>query len=308
MTIRKVWDGKVWQKYVEDLLVLTYGPEDFQRIPDECQGDLGLEAFTRSGIGIQCYAPQGHLNIKQRYEKHRSKLSTDISKLITNQDGLRSVLGQTVLKRWFFVIPDHDNKQLIAFANKKAEEVRSKCLTYISVDFEIQIHDDGAFPAARNKLLGPADVVLPLDLPQANPAQIQDWAAENDGLIQVVDGKLRRLSTLTSRKLRQECRNRLVAKSIEGQNILEQIRSLSPDLYERIIQLKSARAASLAMESYTSTINPNDRLTSVVNDYMASLRKEVKVLPHGADTVLGYEAVSDWLALCNLDFPEVGNA
>jgi hypothetical protein len=91
---------------------------------------------------------------QQRYEKHRIKLSVDVSKLIQNQDGLQSVLGQTVLKRWFFIIPEHDNKQLVVFANKKSQEVRAKCLPFISPDFEIQIHDDGAFPAARNKLLG----------------------------------------------------------------------------------------------------------------------------------------------------------
>ena len=308
MTTRKVWDGKAWQKYIEDLLALHYGPEDFQRVPDECQGDLGLEAFTRSGNGVQCYAPQGHLSIKQRYEKHRIKLAADISKLIQNQDGLKAVLGQTVLKRWFFIIPEHDNKQLIAFANRKACEVREKCLPYIAPDFEINIHDDGCFPVARNKLLGVSDVVIALDLPQAEPTQIQDWAAENDKLIQIVDGKLGHLSTLTSKKRRIEFRNLLIARSIEGQNILEQIRTLSPDLYERIIEIKAARASSLAMENYTSTIAPSDRLNAVVTDYMARLRTDVKVLPQGADTVLGYEAIADWLAQCNLDFPEGSNA
>jgi len=221
---------------------------------------------------------------------------------------LKAVLGQTVLKRWFFIVPEHDNKQLIAFANRKACEVREKCLSYIAPDFEINIHDDGCFPVARNKLLGVSDVVIALDLPQAEPTQIQDWAAENDKLIQIVDGKLGHLSTLTSRKRRIEFRNLLIARSIEGQNILEQIRTLSPDLYERIIELKAARASSLAMENYTSTIAPSDRLNAVVTDYMARLRTDVKVLPQGADTVLGYEAIADWLAQCNLDFPEGSNA
>ncbi len=113
---------------------------------------------------------------------------------------------------------------------------------------------------------------------------------------------------MTSRKRRIEFRNLLIARSIEGQSILEQIRTLSPDLYERIIELKAARASSLAMENYTSTIAPSDRLNAVVTDYMARLRTDVKVLPQGADTVLGYEAIADWLAQCNLDFPEGSNA
>jgi hypothetical protein len=193
MKTLKAWDGKEWQRYIEELLVLHYGPEDLQRVPDESQGDLGLEAFTRSGNGIQCYAPQGRLTTRQRYEKHRIKLSADISKLIENQDGLKAVLGQTVLKRWFFIIPEHDNKQLIVFANRKSREVCAKCLPYISSDFEIQIHDDGSFPAERNKLLGVPDVAIGLNMPQAESTQVQDWAAENDTLIQIVDGKLARL-------------------------------------------------------------------------------------------------------------------
>ncbi|HZT68190.1 MAG TPA: hypothetical protein VFC10_00360 [Terriglobia bacterium] len=308
MIVRRVWEGKQWQKYIEDLLVLHYGPEDFQRVPDEYQGDLGIEAFTRSGVGVQCYAPQGHLNIKQRYEKHRDKMSADIGKLIANGNGLKAVLGQTILKRWLFIIPDHDNKQLIEFANKKACEVREKSLPYICPDFEIQVHDDGAFPAARAKLLGVTDVQLQLDVPEAGVTQVQDWASENDSLVRTIDGKLARVSTLKSKERRQEFRNLLVARAIEGQNILEQVRKISPDLYERVIELKAARAVTLQMESYMSTVDPADRLTSVVADYVATLHAQVKVLPMGAENVLGYEAVCDWLALCNLDFPEVGHA
>jgi hypothetical protein len=306
VTVRRVWDGKRWQKYIEDLLALHYGPEDFQRVPDEHQGDLGIEAFTRTGVGVQCYTPQGHLTIKQRYEKHRDKLSTDISKLVGNQDGLKAVLGQTTLKRWFFFIPDHDNKDLIAFANKKAVEVRSRCLPYICADFEIHIHDDGAFPIARNKLLGVADVQLRLSLPKVDATQIQDWASENDRFVQTIDGKLARVPTLQTRERQVEFRNLLVGKAIEGQNIMEQVRTLTPDLYERIIELKAARAASLLLESYMSTIEPADRLSSVVADYIAQLHEQVRVLPLGAGTILGYEAVCDWLALCNLNFPEGG--
>jgi hypothetical protein len=308
VTVRRVWDGKQWQKYVEDLLVLHYGPEDFQRVPDEYQGDLGIEAFTRSGVGVQCYAPQGHLTIKQRYERHRDKMSADIGKLIANGKGLEAVLGQTVLKRWFFMVPDHDNKQLIEFANKKACEVRGKCLCYISPDFEIHIHDDGAFPTARTKLLGVTDVQLELDLPRADVTQVQDWASENDSLVKTIDGKLARVSTLQSKERRLEFRNLLVARAIEGQNILEQVRKISPDLYERVIELKAARAVTLQMESYMSTIDPADRLTLVVADYVTKLHDQVRVLPMGAENVLGYEAVCDWLALCNLNFPEVGHA
>jgi hypothetical protein len=62
------------------------------------------------------------------------------------------------------------------------------------------------------------------------------------------------------------------------------------------------------MENYTSTIDPSDRLNAVVTDYTATLRNDVKVLPRGAETILGYEAISEWLAQCNLDFPEGGDA
>lgn len=122
--------------------------------PRRESGRLRAEAFTRNGIGVQCYAPKGLLSNKQRYDKHRKKLSADISKLIRNGTGLVKVLGTTLLKRWFFMIPEHDDKDLIAFGNTKALEVRAKSLPSIDPYFEIQVHDDSAFPAAQTACWG----------------------------------------------------------------------------------------------------------------------------------------------------------
>jgi hypothetical protein len=302
-----IWDGLDWQRYVVDLLALHFGPSDFCRIPDEYQGDLGLEAFTRSGVGIQCYCPREPISIKKRYEQHRKKLSTDIRKLIRNGPKLEPLLGGTKLGRWYFMIPSHDNKELIAHGNVKAREVRAKNLPYITSQFEIQIHDDSSFPTERNRLFGTGGAFLPISRAEADGQSVQDWADANDQLVQVVDKKLQRVQTLHSSKLRRKFRNELIAKSIQGQNVLEQVRSISADVYEKIVDLKSARAADLAMQSLVSATKPHDRLNAALSQYVDDLRSQINVLPRHAEVTLGWEAVSDWLYSCPLDFPGGSN-
>ncbi|MDP9231249.1 MAG: hypothetical protein M3O73_00605 [Actinomycetota bacterium] len=86
------------------LLAIRYGDE--LQLMETRSGDLGLEAFTRdTGLGFQCHAPLEPLSSKERYEKHRDKLTRDLGKLETNEETLLVIFGSTKLNRYVFMVP-----------------------------------------------------------------------------------------------------------------------------------------------------------------------------------------------------------
>lgn len=78
------WDGPSWEQHCLKLLRLRYkAPGQFEYVPSSDQGDLGIEGFSHDGCAYQCYAPEGPLPIKDRYERQRDKLTEDLAKLET---------------------------------------------------------------------------------------------------------------------------------------------------------------------------------------------------------------------------------
>src|SRR5687768_1663396 len=85
-------DGGEWQRLCLNVLRVKYG-DDLVPVPDVHHGDAGLEAFTLGGMAFQSYSPREPLGVKQRYEKHRNKMTEDIGKFIANKQTLAGMFG-----------------------------------------------------------------------------------------------------------------------------------------------------------------------------------------------------------------------
>ncbi len=53
------WDPDEWETHAVAMLCHHFGVDKVVPVPDDDQGDRGLDAFTVDGIGYQCYAPEG---------------------------------------------------------------------------------------------------------------------------------------------------------------------------------------------------------------------------------------------------------
>lgn len=191
------WDGDGWERHCLGLLRMRYKePGQFERIPSSDHGDLGIEGFSHDGCAYQCYAPDGPLPIKDRYEKQRDKLTADISKLINNGPDLEAILGGVTIQTYVFMTPVHNSRRLNQHAKTKAAEVRAKSLRHCSPNFDIVIHTEEDYAAERQELLNLGLHKLQLDPLPVPEAAVQSYVASNPDLIATIDGKLSRLPGL----------------------------------------------------------------------------------------------------------------
>ena len=188
------WDGPSWEEHCLNLLRMRYkAPGQFERIPSSDQGDLGVEGFSHDGCVYQCYAPDGPLPIKDRYEKQRDKLTEDLGKLERYQDELVKILGGVVITVYVFMTPIHDSKRLNLHAKTKAAEIRAKGLPHCAQEFDVVIHTEADYLVEQSELISLGLQKWQLTHVQVAELAVQTYCESNPDLIATIDGKLTRM-------------------------------------------------------------------------------------------------------------------
>lgn len=302
MDISPRLSGEQWQRWANQLLMTHYGPGGYQPVPDTDRGDAGIEGFSLSGHAYQAYGPEDEpLSTRERYERHRSKLTTDIKKFIDNRVVLGQLFGKVRISRWILLVPHNDSKEIIQHASKKTQEVIDSNLPYVTDDFCILVRDESAFPVERDKLLNAKLSVIEFDSVNVAEKEIVEWADKNDNLVRVIDEKAGRLVTLLNDAMRVNFRNNVIKAYLDGQNILEDLRKY-PTAYEAVRKIKSDKEKYLSLEIASLTdANPDILRQSL--DELRLLTGKVPGMSDGLTDVIAWEAISDWIIRCPLDFP-----
>jgi hypothetical protein len=284
-----------------------YGPGEYQKIPDNYQGDAGIEGFTiTSGHAYQAYGPEEPLTTDARYRKHRDKITDDIRKFIQNRDLLSDMLGSVKIKRWILIVPRFDSKELLRHAAKKTQEILDAKLPYVDCDFRVCIEDEEAFAVERNQLLNANLEIISIISDEVNSLQIAEWADKNDKLVQNLDDKISRLPTIKKAAKRRLFRDQMIKHFLEGQNAIEELRRY-PTAYERIRQAKGQRERYLATEAMIATGSNSEFLNACLNQIRETIKSEVPgVADHTIEAIV-WEAVSDWMIRCPLNFVQANS-
>lgn len=292
-----------WQEHIVLLLKRRYGPTQFQEIPDRDRGDNGLEGFARDGSAYQCYVAEEPLSTEDLTRKQQIKITKDLKKLKNNHDSLKQIFGKTKISRWIFVVPRWESKELIKHAEKKAEEIRNASLPYIEHDFCVQIVTEEDFPIERQEILGIGLNHIQLEPDEVEMEGIADWSIENDIFIGNLDRKIGILLKKSKRDEKLKQRDRFIKYYLEGQNVLEKLHSEYPDMHTKVRQQKNGREKFLETSSRIPVGSPADVFNKSISEYKTELNKEVLGLSSIMIETLVYEALSDWLLRCPLDFP-----
>jgi hypothetical protein len=295
--------GEEWQKWANLLLSTHYGPSDYQQIPDNRDGDGGIEGFTRKdGYVFQCYGCEP-TTAAHRYQLQRDKITTDIRKFIENKDKLLRLFGTTKITRWFLFVPEWDNKDLVSHANKKAKEVLSANLPYVAPDFQAGIQVEDQYREARQRLLQSYEDAIHISCNQATLEQVEQWSGDHDEWVETLNDKLKKLPTLKTSQHVKTFREKILRWYIEGQELLNNLRNY-PDVYERIIETKRHREKCLVTEVLLHSGTPKElfevALSKLHEDYIGRVKHLAKI----NSEALAYEAVGDWLLRCPLYFPD----
>ncbi|MFX1670821.1 hypothetical protein PWR63_00680 [Paraburkholderia sp. A2WS-5] len=158
------------------------------------------------------------------------------------------------------------------------------------------------FAVERDKLLNVTSEKLKIQAQPASAIALQDWSEKNSVLVATLDSKLQKLPTLPTEAARIAFRTKVLQWYVDGQDVLDQLREY-PEIYERVLETKLHREGFLAMSSVLGN-NSTTSLKSALDDVKSDFQKEVKALHAFSAETLAYEALSDWLLRCPLDFPE----
>ena len=133
--IQRRWEGKDWENFSLRLVQKRHGFENVQPVPDKVRGDAGLEFFTSCGCCYQSYAPQEVSDTAKASSAMKNKGSRDLGKLKKNEKIIEDLLGGLMIRRWIMICPFLDDKSVISHIGKKATEVHSSGLSFLSEEF-----------------------------------------------------------------------------------------------------------------------------------------------------------------------------
>lgn len=292
------WLGEHWEEWCLLLIERKYGADEVQRVPAKHRGDLGIEAFTFAGNAFQCYAPQGLLSVKDRYEKQRDKLTVDLGKLVTKKAELCKLLGSVKIRRYMFMVPIFESSQLVQHAATKSEECRAHKLTHLHDDFRVVVVTDAVYEEVRQELLK-----QPLELAgiqEADKQEVASWIGEHEELVEVANRKLADL--IPHPRRRTDYLQNLVTQHVSGNNTLSALRPRYPDQWEAATRCINRKEQMLVLEHSGASPATPQLVAKIANDLRQELGQGVPILIDPICRTIAWSAVADWLMRCPLDF------
>lgn len=278
-------------------------PNEYQEVPAQFGGDLGIEGFTCSGLVFQCYCPDEDPSGRDLYESQRDKITKDINKLLKNAQQI-SELGAGIIKEWHFLTPRYNSRYLVSHCRIKEKEVKQKSLAEVDDDFRIFIKTEDDYIPERQVYLGTdGSCVQPSEEPDLD--RLEEFLASDNSIVSNIKNKLGRIQQLAS-STRAKLTKQLVSGYIVGNGELQMLNNKFPTTYKTVVQLKSAMESQLLIRTIPNLSNQGAILKEILDEYGGKLKDSFSgSLSTSLILILSTEAISDWLGRCPLDFPEV---
>ncbi|WP_322002276.1 hypothetical protein [Marinobacter alexandrii] len=294
------WDRKEWEEWCNNLIRERVGYQNFKRVPDQDQGDGGIESFTLCGMVIQAYCPEEAVGIRKLADHQRDKITNDIKKFIENKDKkVENILGSVKVQRWVLMVPTLESKRLLIHANNKAKEVISANLPYVdNNNFDIFIWDQSDFPKETHALLEQGCATLKLDPGIIAANDIEAFESNSSELITTMRNKLSKLCDEPEEL--DEAVSMLVRCSVESNNMKDQLLEDYPTLYQDLEKEARERENQLVLEKFSK--NPPNQSIEEQKDILEDRIKKRCSIDDGNIRTLSYGIVSDWLMRCPLRF------
>ena len=301
--------GADWQKAIERLCTLECRlcGEDYIPIPDQVDGDGGLEGFTTAGIGYQCYSDQHTINTTARMLKQKKKVTTDLKKLLDRRVFMEPLFkGRPPLKRWFLVCPELPDKSVLVHCCKHAEKLRAHKLPYIDPAFEAFAVTADHFEIANEwkKKLGTTSLDLAGDEPSA--AELADFRSQKSQFIQNIDRKLTQVLPGRSPEEIVDRRNQYLRYHLVCENSLKKVFVEEPSVRERLDAFIARKGDAVQFESGLDDTKPSTRLITLKQSLSNELAADFKMISRGMIEGVGLGTIASWLGQCPLHFDGEG--
>ena len=293
---------KDWEKFCETMLRQHHGYNHFWSVPDDDQGDCGIEFFTGDGCIYQCYFPDTGVSMETYKKNAQTKIREDLKKLKKNESQIALMLDGIVVRSWFLLMPENKSKELTKYCNNWKKRILKENISYVDPsEFVAKIETADSFPEAclyarrmRNRTQA---IDIPIeDVPEEQRAL---WLDSNTEFAHNIE---RKTDLLVSEPQVAALRNRVVAKYIQIEKFLEILRDEAPDLFD----LVEGSGRALLEEIHDGAILEEEIgkefVKRVYEKNQTGFRKYTSELSEGNVGVLPFGYLSKWIAECRLDF------
>ncbi len=297
------WDGHEWEQFSLRLVRERHGAENVQPIPARVKGDLGIECITTDGCVYQSYAPEETGDTGKAASAMRAKANRDLNKLIKNKDKILQLLAGIEIRRWIMLCPFLDDKDVVKTVAKKASEIQTAGLRFLTSDFRGLVHCQEDFSKEIEKIrLEACGTTLALKTPDAD--EISDTGNAID---ETLDQKIGRGFPQLDPEQAANRKRRFLGTHIRAENALEQLKRDAPELWEK------ATMAIALEEDRLETSGPvsgatGDLLTSEQDRLYQALSAALPTLEANAIRAIAIGQLGTWLIECPLDFAASQNS
>ena len=292
---------KEWEAFCAIMLRYHYTPKNFWEVPDEDQGDFGLEFFTIDGTLFQCYYPDLNTDMATYKKKVQKKIREDLKKLKKNESGIVELLDDIVVNQWVLIIPEIKSKDLIKYCNKKKKELLKETLSFIDPKiFQVKIETSASYPAGELFAQGVYGKAIDIPLKEVTAQETAVWLKGNSEFSKNIERKSKALIGKKS----GEFQDGVVTKYIQIEKFLDQLREEHPDLHELVEDSARAQLENMKDESLLGDDLDKEFVKSIVESNKEAFSKHSKLMSDKNMQSLSFGYLSKWLAECYMDFKD----
>lgn len=253
-------------------------------------------------MAYQCYAVEEPVDIATRADRQKRKITTDLAKVIANHLEIAKLFLGVPIKHWVLLAPVHDSKEVNLHCAKKSGDLRKEKCSALDVLFEVAIHDPGSFPADAVAAGMSVLSTVKLAIPAPSQDELDAWAAGSSDLLANATQKLKKR---TSADQLQGVVAEAVRSFLQGNALLDALRTGSPDLHEKVMSAINSRARRLQFVGPQGGATAGAILNSELDSLITALRSAAPSLSDENADQIAYGSISEWIMRCPLDFPDV---
>lgn len=298
-----VWNPDDWELFAQSLLHRRHGPLHVQKIPASHKGDYGIDYYcTTDAVAYQCYAVEEPVDISVRAERQKKKITKDIVKLTKNHVEIGKLFHDMPIRHWVLLVPLHGSKDVNLHCAKKTKDLRSINCPALHPMVEVIIQDIDIFPSDAISLGMSALSKVTLSIPTPSQSDMATWVAGSSDLLANATEKLKKRATPD--KL-DDAVAEVVKYFLQGNALLDALRSASPELHEKVMSAVSSRARRLGFAGPQSGGSASEVLHTELDALISAMQATAPSLSDENAEQIAYGSISEWIMRCPLDFPNV---
>lgn len=303
MSAVQVWNPDDWELFSLNLLQHRHGTLNVHKIPAAHQGDFGIDFYcTKEAVAYQCYAVEEPIDISTRADRQKTKITRDLAKIVANEMEIKKLFNDVRIKHWILLSPLHDSKEVNLHCSKKTKDMRDKQCGVLDDAFEVAIHDLTLFPAAviASGLTSISSVKL--SVPAPSTEEVAAWTVGSSNLLANAHHKLLKR---TSPENISDAVADATSAFLQGNALLDALRSGSPDLHEKVTIAIKSRARRIQFAGPQGGQSANGILHAELDSLISAVQSAAPNLSNENAEQIAYGAISEWIMRCPLDFPDV---